>query len=54
MGKLQAKIGLASVLWKYTVEFKDKDDFPDIAEFQKTQFFLRSSKPFNFQVTERR
>ena len=53
---MQAKIGLASVLWKFSVEFKNKNDFnfSDMPELQKTQFFLRSAKPFNFKITPRK
>ena len=53
MGKMQAKIGLASVLWKYSVQYENPDDFGDMPELQKTQFFLRPAKPFKFKITPR-
>jgi hypothetical protein len=54
MGKLQTKIGLASILREFNVEFTDKSMADQHPGFQKTLFFLRSAKPFNFKVTPRK
>ncbi|KAG5681182.1 hypothetical protein PVAND_010640 [Polypedilum vanderplanki] len=54
MGKLQTKIGLASILREFSVEFTDKSMAQQHPGFQKTLFFLRSAKPFNFKVTPRK
>jgi cytochrome P450 family 6 len=53
MAKMQTKIGLLSILWKFTVEFSDTSCYDERPQFQKTQFFLRSAKPFNLKIISR-
>lgn len=54
LGKLTAKLGLVTVLSKYSVDFADKTMADKELDFDPRQFVLMPTQKFNFKVTERK
>lgn len=52
MGKIQAKLGLATILSKFHVEFTDQQ-VGDLKFDPTNHFLLSSDQPFNFKITPR-
>ena len=53
MGKIQTKLGLATVLSKFKVDFAD-EQIDDKIKFDPTNHFILSTdQPFNFRITPR-
>jgi cytochrome P450 family 6 len=53
LGKLTTKLGLALIMWKFSMELNDKDMVDKELEFHPNQFVLTPLKPFNIKITQR-
>lgn len=53
MGKLQVKIGLATILSKFSFELVDKKLIENEIEFDPKQFILTSKSPALIKVSKR-
>lgn len=54
MGKVQTKLGLATVLRKFSFEFADKSYMNEEIKFDPTQFLLAPKDGILFKITERK
>ncbi|MGL5405351.1 MAG: cytochrome P450 [Propionibacteriaceae bacterium] len=53
LGKLTTKLGLALILWKFNLEFQDKQMADKELKFHPNQFILTPLKLFNIKLTPR-
>ena len=52
MGRIETKLGLATILSKFHVEFAEKQ-VGDIKFDPTNHFLLATDQPFNFKITPR-